>query len=1296
MLNSSRLIKTSNSGVVVGHNNNNLTVSSGSFAHLNNQTILTTTSAKSTTSSLLATALLPISSASSISSSSSSGKKSRHSNKNDSSNSIVNNNTNTITENNHNTNFLPIAPHTFFQHPSQQGLTLASVHQQLQPGNVAVFTSPTMAMATIAGTAGPQATVHQQQGTSPGQTLQHPQQSLVVNGSMTQQFSTGTFQTANGQLIQTAPGMQMIGGLPTQVQVIGANGQPAYFPQFYTTGQMQPTMLLNNLSMAIPTQNPGQGLAIQLPTTPTNGGTMITTTGQMTHQAANQPTPVKGQSNQTTIMKGVTISPQQNTIATQSNKGNASTNATKTQQQHHHHHHQQQVLQPTATFQQNTTNQTFVITGLAPHNSATTQNNQTTAILQPTSAQPQSSVTNARKTTSSGRSNNKGTSLIQKIQPTSPLLTQAQFKPNTSFGTTTNTNSPAPGQTIMVHGQSIQTGPNGSIQLAHNQPTIISPLTSFQALQPSITWTTSPQLNQQQTQLVAPNGQILFRTQGPNDSPHMFFQTSNNQFQAVPMQMAPTTSDQQQNQQNAGTMQVTPTGQSTMMATSSINPTMPISIQTNPGIATMSTTMVNSHSQANSLSNNMLTMVSSGTSTMTSTTMAQSRQRPLRPAASNASSNSTTTTVQSTNSTQTSTAKSKSNVNSIPKLAPKGSAASSLSSTSSSSPSIVSNFPKAQSSIAANSNNSTAKIPLPVVLPKTSENITNGAIMNNNVNSKTPITKSMSASTQSVNSTAMIGNASSVSSSTSSPSLQPSQNNLISCMTATGTNTNFNNKLNRNKPQTEKKDAASGTENKSSTLVSSSTSTMNLNLKSQMKTNLNSIRNNSAPNSKNKIPLVLSSSPLLTNNANQFGKIPNQTVVNGTQTPPTPANKTLTMNGGLTNGVLAKSNSTNTIPSTNTGSQMTNKVKQNDPNNQVLTHVIDGYVIQESANPFPINGFLTSNEFDSQKSNGTEKMEVETDNDSAKLKENDPMPSSQSVISQSDHLKMNDSNSQILGDLCVNCNKNKRLLQAKKKKWKRYCQTCIDKFLKKQQKQQQQGFVGNSSTIKTSTSSSTHQTTTAAAIATAVVGSTKMNGSLATSSTSLSTTPIVNGLGGGKHSSAISVSTPSTTVTSNGIDVGQNMAKRPLIQQSATTTIGNDQQANKRLRLSSPPNVIGNSTQTNGDVVVSNGNNMNAANAKILDSSAATTTTSTNDDKMWLPANGTKEPCKWTVQEVYEFMSHCDGCSDLAEGFKSQEIDGQALMLIKEDHIIDILNTKLGPALKICRKIKELKEHFNY
>jgi len=64
------------------------------------------------------------------------------------------------------------------------------------------------------------------------------------------------------------------------------------------------------------------------------------------------------------------------------------------------------------------------------------------------------------------------------------------------------------------------------------------------------------------------------------------------------------------------------------------------------------------------------------------------------------------------------------------------------------------------------------------------------------------------------------------------------------------------------------------------------------------------------------------------------------------------------------------------------------------------------------------------------------------------------------------------------------------------------------------------------------------------------------------------------------------------------------------------------------------------------------------------------------------------------VQEVYDFIHHLEGCSDFAEDFRTQEIDGQALMLIKEDHIIAILQMKLGPALKICRKIKDLKAMF--
>ncbi|CAH2323060.1 polyhomeotic 1 isoform X2 [Pelobates cultripes] len=73
---------------------------------------------------------------------------------------------------------------------------------------------------------------------------------------------------------------------------------------------------------------------------------------------------------------------------------------------------------------------------------------------------------------------------------------------------------------------------------------------------------------------------------------------------------------------------------------------------------------------------------------------------------------------------------------------------------------------------------------------------------------------------------------------------------------------------------------------------------------------------------------------------------------------------------------------------------------------------------------------------------------------------------------------------------------------------------------------------------------------------------------------------------------------------------------------------------------------------------------------------------------MFLSSN----PSRWSVEEVYEFISSLQGCQELAEDFRSQEIDGQALLLLKEEHLMTALNIKLGPALKICAKINLLKE----
>uniref|UniRef100_A0A1A7Y5J6 Polyhomeotic-like 2a n=1 Tax=Iconisemion striatum TaxID=60296 RepID=A0A1A7Y5J6_9TELE len=72
----------------------------------------------------------------------------------------------------------------------------------------------------------------------------------------------------------------------------------------------------------------------------------------------------------------------------------------------------------------------------------------------------------------------------------------------------------------------------------------------------------------------------------------------------------------------------------------------------------------------------------------------------------------------------------------------------------------------------------------------------------------------------------------------------------------------------------------------------------------------------------------------------------------------------------------------------------------------------------------------------------------------------------------------------------------------------------------------------------------------------------------------------------------------------------------------------------------------------------------------------------------FLPNDATK----WNVEEVYEFIRSLPGCQEIADEFRSQEIDGQALLLLKEDHLMSTMNIKLGPALKIFARINMLKD----
>lgn len=66
--------------------------------------------------------------------------------------------------------------------------------------------------------------------------------------------------------------------------------------------------------------------------------------------------------------------------------------------------------------------------------------------------------------------------------------------------------------------------------------------------------------------------------------------------------------------------------------------------------------------------------------------------------------------------------------------------------------------------------------------------------------------------------------------------------------------------------------------------------------------------------------------------------------------------------------------------------------------------------------------------------------------------------------------------------------------------------------------------------------------------------------------------------------------------------------------------------------------------------------------------------------------------CNWSVEEVSEFIKNLPGCQDYVEDFVQQEIDGQALLLLKENHLVHAMGMKLGPALKIVAKVDSMKE----
>ncbi|KAM9723841.1 lethal(3)malignant brain tumor-like protein 4 isoform 2-T3 [Menidia menidia] len=68
-----------------------------------------------------------------------------------------------------------------------------------------------------------------------------------------------------------------------------------------------------------------------------------------------------------------------------------------------------------------------------------------------------------------------------------------------------------------------------------------------------------------------------------------------------------------------------------------------------------------------------------------------------------------------------------------------------------------------------------------------------------------------------------------------------------------------------------------------------------------------------------------------------------------------------------------------------------------------------------------------------------------------------------------------------------------------------------------------------------------------------------------------------------------------------------------------------------------------------------------------------------------------KRVAAWSSEEVAAFVKGLPGCKEHAATFKTEQIDGEAFLLLTQADIVKILSIKLGPALKIYNSILMLK-----
>ncbi|XP_071482446.1 histone acetyltransferase KAT6A-like [Diadema antillarum] len=91
--------------------------------------------------------------------------------------------------------------------------------------------------------------------------------------------------------------------------------------------------------------------------------------------------------------------------------------------------------------------------------------------------------------------------------------------------------------------------------------------------------------------------------------------------------------------------------------------------------------------------------------------------------------------------------------------------------------------------------------------------------------------------------------------------------------------------------------------------------------------------------------------------------------------------------------------------------------------------------------------------------------------------------------------------------------------------------------------------------------------------------------------------------------------------------------------------------------------------------------------ANLPEQSAQSRTSSPTKDSL------STHPSTWSLEDVVSYFKQ-RGYVEQAASFKDQEIDGNALLLLRRSDVLTGLSFKLGPALKIYKQVSELQLHY--